>query len=178
MLTSLFPLRLLIYLLQTFVMTEQRVLMVVKLSKQTLFPNGYPGPPPTIPSPEEQALLKEELLRQLEQMTSREHNSDKALGNLVVSSYTSSFSAFISALLLGPMPKKRPIIQASLAPLSSDACNAHLLLFLLDLIVVSLFPELAAKIPSEGGESASLRSRVSSTDDAEVDLQSPGPLTP
>lgn len=78
MLTSLFPLRLLIYLLQTFVMTEQRVLMVVKLSKQTLFPNGYPGPPPTIPSPEEQALLKEELLRQLEQMTSREHNSDKA----------------------------------------------------------------------------------------------------
>lgn len=57
-------------------MTEQRVLMVVKLSKQTLFPNGYPGPPPTIPSPEEQALLKEELLRQLEQMTSREHNSD------------------------------------------------------------------------------------------------------
>lgn len=76
------------------------------------------------------------------------------------------------------MPKKRQTIQASLAPLSSDACNAHLLLFLLDLIVVSLFPELAAKIPCEGGESASLRSRVSSADDAEGDVQGPGPLTP
>jgi len=160
-------------------MTEQRVLMVVKLSKQTLFPNGYPGPPPTIPSPEEQALLKEELIQQLKQMTSREQSIQiKAYGNLAVSSYTSSFSAFISVLMLGPMTKDRQTIQASLAPLSSDACNAHLLLFLLDLIVVSLFPELAAKIPSEGGESASLRSRVSSADDAEVDLPSLGPLTP
>lgn len=53
--------------------------MVVKLPKQTLSPNGYGyhGPHPTISSPEEQALLKEEL-RQLEQMTSCEHNSAEA----------------------------------------------------------------------------------------------------
>ena len=77
MLTSLFSARLLIYSLHSFVLTEQRVLMVVKLSKQTLFPNGYPGPPPTVPSPEEQTLLKEELVQQLEQMTPREYPTQK-----------------------------------------------------------------------------------------------------
>lgn len=54
---------------------------------------------------------------------------------------------------------------------------AHLLLFLLGLIVVSLSPRVSGEVPSEGGDSASLRSRVSSADDAEVNMQSLGPLT-
>ena len=58
--------RLLIHLLQTHVMTEGRVITVVKLSKRTLFPNGYPGPPPVIPSAEEQLVIKEQLIRQIQ----------------------------------------------------------------------------------------------------------------
>ena len=35
-------------------------------------------------------------------------------------------------------------IDGILDPLSSQACNAHLLLFILDLVVVTVFPELGA----------------------------------
>ena len=35
-------------------------------------------------------------------------------------------------------------IDGILDPLSSQACNAHLLLFILDLVVVTIFPELGA----------------------------------
>ncbi|KAH8120247.1 hypothetical protein DFH11DRAFT_1559046 [Phellopilus nigrolimitatus] len=122
--------RLLVYLLQTFIMTEHRVITIVKLSKQTLFPGGYPGPPPVIPTPEEQVLLKEQLVRQIE-----EH-----------------IPSIVSTLVLGPAPAERETIVSALEPLSSEACNAHLVVFLLDLLVLALFPELGAPMPVDDDE--------------------------
>jgi hypothetical protein len=38
------------------------VLNIIRTSKRTLFPNGYPGPPPVDPTPEEQAELRARLV--------------------------------------------------------------------------------------------------------------------
>jgi hypothetical protein len=38
---------------------------IVLQSKKVLFPNGYPGPPPVDPTPEEQVLLREQLEKRL-----------------------------------------------------------------------------------------------------------------
>lgn len=66
------------------------------------------------------------------------------------------------ALLLGPTPDARThTIDGILDPLSSQACNAHLVLFILDLILSTVFPELgvsetvAAMHSAEGGISGS-----------------------
>ena len=58
--------RLLVYMLHAYVMTEDRLVTLVKLTKQTLFPTGYPGPPLVFPTPEEQAAIKEQLIREIE----------------------------------------------------------------------------------------------------------------
>lgn len=38
------------------------VLNIVRIGKRTLFPNGYPAPPPIDPTPEEQAQMLAKLL--------------------------------------------------------------------------------------------------------------------
>jgi hypothetical protein len=38
------------------------ILNLVRLSKRTLFPNGYPGPPPIEPTPDEQAAIRRRLV--------------------------------------------------------------------------------------------------------------------
>ena len=55
-LDKLFP-----YLLQRF-LSPAFILNITRLSKRTLFPNGYPGPPPIDPSPEEQAEIRARLV--------------------------------------------------------------------------------------------------------------------
>lgn len=53
----------------------------------------------------------------------------------------------LSALLLGPDEDTRQrTIRDIVDPLSSPECNVHLLVFLLDAIVLAIFPELG--IPS------------------------------
>ena len=54
-------------MLDKHVLTEKNVLVVLRLCKQTLFPNGYPGPPRIIPSMDEQAALKAELVSEIEE---------------------------------------------------------------------------------------------------------------
>ncbi|KAI8995303.1 hypothetical protein BD414DRAFT_479161 [Trametes punicea] len=45
--------------------------------------------------------------------------------------------------LLGPTPAARAAtVDAALAPLDSQACNAHLALFVLDLVLLTVFPEM------------------------------------
>ncbi|KAI9057167.1 hypothetical protein FKP32DRAFT_1681901 [Trametes sanguinea] len=45
--------------------------------------------------------------------------------------------------LLGPTPAARAAtIDAALAPLDSQACNAHLAVFILDLVLLTVFPEM------------------------------------
>ncbi|KDR85209.1 hypothetical protein GALMADRAFT_53222 [Galerina marginata CBS 339.88] len=76
------------------------VLNTARTAKRTLFPNGYPGPQPPIPSPEEQAEWRAKLVAWRGKGT-------------------------------------------ALDPLSDAQCNLHLVVFLLDRILVGLFPELA-----------------------------------
>jgi hypothetical protein len=61
--TSMTPFldKLLPHLLSDF-LSPALILTITKTAKRTLFPNGYPGPPPIDPSPEEQAELRARLL--------------------------------------------------------------------------------------------------------------------
>ena len=44
---------------------------------------------------------------------------------------------------MGPTPEARmATIDAALAPLDDAACNAHLAVFVLDLVLLTVFPEL------------------------------------
>lgn len=63
--------RLLTFVLLTSVLTEQRIFMTIKLAKSNLFPNGYPGPPPVIPTAEEQIVIREQLVCQVERRIPR-----------------------------------------------------------------------------------------------------------
>ena len=46
---------------------------------------------------------------------------------------------------MGPTPEARmATVDAALAPLDDAACNAHLAVFILDLVVLTIFPEMGA----------------------------------
>jgi len=95
------------------------ILTATKTAKRTLFPNGYPAPTPIDPSPEEQAVLRTRLV------------AWRGKGGIEL----------LLPILLGPDPSRT--LGAALDPLSSAQCNHHLVVFLLDRILVGLFPELA-----------------------------------
>ncbi|TDL28558.1 hypothetical protein BD410DRAFT_834636 [Rickenella mellea] len=130
--------RLLPHLLYSHTLTASRLLDISRISKNTLFPNGYPGPPPIDPTVEEQLLLKEQLVQLLEER----------------------IPAPIAFVILGPaspaspnVMTRRQTILSALAPLSSPQCNAHLVLLLLDLIILTLFPELGvSETAAEAGD--------------------------
>ncbi|KAI0936114.1 hypothetical protein AcV5_004335 [Taiwanofungus camphoratus] len=114
--------RLLPYLLYTHALSAAHLAGAVRAARRALFPEGWPGPPPPDPTPEEQAALREELVQRL----------------------LASVPAPLD-LLLGPTPAARMrTIDAALDPFSSQACNAHLVLFILDLVLLTVFPELGA----------------------------------
>ncbi|CAA7266642.1 unnamed protein product [Cyclocybe aegerita] len=94
------------------------VFNITRTGKRTLFPNGYPGPPPIDPSPEEQAEIRARLL------------AWRGKAGL----------ALVLPLLVGPDPSQT--IAQALEPLSNAQCNRHLIVFLLDRILIGLFPEL------------------------------------
>lgn len=61
---------------------------------------------------------------------------------------TCRWAGWVAVVMLGPKgDAARGTVEDVLAPLSSPACNAHLVLLLLDLLMVTLFPELAAPLP-------------------------------
>lgn len=53
--------KLLPYLIERF-LSPTFILNIARLSKRTLFPNGYPGPQPIEPTPEEQAQIRAQLV--------------------------------------------------------------------------------------------------------------------
>ncbi|OBZ78901.1 PXA domain protein 1 [Grifola frondosa] len=132
LLTALAPFlsRLLPYLLYAHALSPTSLISAVRAARRALFPEGWPAPPPPDPTPEEQVALRAELSRRL----------------------LARFPAPL-APLLGPTPAARAYtIDSALAPLSSQACNAHLALLLLDLVLLTLFPEMGAS--EVGGEGA------------------------
>ncbi|TBU35052.1 PXA domain-containing protein [Dichomitus squalens] len=122
-LASPFLARLLPYLLYTHVLSPATLANTVRSANRALFPEGWPAPPPVDPTPEEQAEMRETLRRRL---------AERVPGAV--------------ALLLGPTPAARlATVDAALAPLDDAACNAHLAVFILDLILLTVFPELGVK---------------------------------
>lgn len=103
--------RLLCYLLYTHVLSAPSLLSVVRLSKRTLFPNGYPGPPPVDPTAEEQVVIREELVKRI--------------------------STQMPALALVGL-------DGVVDPLNDGACNRHLAVFLVDAVLLALFPEMGS----------------------------------
>ncbi|KAL0950905.1 hypothetical protein HGRIS_007664 [Hohenbuehelia grisea] len=115
--------RLLPYMLNAN-LSFQFVTNIVRISKRTLFPNGYPAPAPPDPTAEEQAIMLQRLV------------SWRPKGAL----------AHLIPLLLGPDPS--PVIASALEPLSNTACNVHLIVLILDRIFLALFPELGGALDS------------------------------
>jgi hypothetical protein len=53
--------------LYTSVLTPIQITTLISAAKHSLFPNGYPAQSPPDPTPEEQAVLRSELVRRLGQ---------------------------------------------------------------------------------------------------------------
>ncbi|KAH9049470.1 PXA domain-containing protein [Lactarius hengduanensis] len=124
--------RLLPLLLYTSFLTPVQVTGLVSAAKRALFPNGYPAQSPPDPTPEEQAVLRSELVRRLAQ----------------------TIPAPLVPLLLGPTPSVRELrLSALLDPFDEQACNAHLFMLIFDLLLLALFPEMAVGATDIGGVS-------------------------
>ncbi|KAF8912878.1 PXA domain-containing protein [Gymnopilus junonius] len=109
--------KLLPHMMYTF-LSPTFILNTTRTAKRTLFPNGYPGPSPPIPSPEEQAEWRAKLI------------AWRGRGSI----------ALFLPLILGDNPSYT--LGAALDPISNEHCNLHLVVFLLDRILLALFPEL------------------------------------
>ncbi|KAK0505893.1 PXA domain-containing protein [Armillaria luteobubalina] len=116
--------RLLPYLLNS-TLSPALLLNIVRIGKRTLFPNGYPAPPPVDPTPEEQAESYAKLIA---------WRGRGALSHLI-------------PILLGSDPSVT--LKSAIDPLTSTSCNVHLVMMILDRIVIALFPELAGTGPGE-----------------------------
>ncbi|KAI0662635.1 PXA domain-containing protein [Cubamyces menziesii] len=120
--------RLLPYLLYAHVLCAPTLASIVRAARRALFPEGWPAPPPVDPSPEEQVEMRERLRRRI---------GEAVPGPL--------------APLLGPTPAARTAtVDAALAPLDSQACNAHLVVFVLDLVLLTVFPEMGVSEADSG----------------------------
>ncbi|KAJ7225763.1 PXA domain-containing protein [Mycena pura] len=111
--------RLLPYLL-TQALSPKLLLTTMRNAKRTLFPNGYPAPPPVDPTPEEQAQIRARLL--------------------AYRGKSPWVESHILPLFLGSDSSET--IAVTLDPLTSRECNVHLVVLLLDCIIGRLFPEL------------------------------------
>lgn len=141
-LASPFLARLLPYLLYTHILAPAMLANIVRNARKTLFPEGWPGPPPVDPTPEEQVEMRETLRRRLVERTPGRQSI--YLPHKFKNS-PNDFSGAVAALL-GPTPAARlATVDAALAPLDNAACNAHLAVFILDLVLLTIFPELGVK---------------------------------
>lgn len=110
--------RLLCYVLYTYMLSASSMLSVVRLSKRALFPNGYPGPPPVDPTAEEQVVIREELVKRIAER----------------------LPGLARAVLLGDPAVST--LDGVVDALSDEACNRHLAVFLVDAVLLTLFPEM------------------------------------
>ncbi|KAF9229677.1 hypothetical protein BS17DRAFT_771779 [Gyrodon lividus] len=118
--------KLLSHFLYTRVLSASSILSIVRLSKRALFPNGYPGPPPVDPTPEEQFIIRQQLIKRIAER----------------------LPALASSALLGPSPITS--VDAVVDPLSDRACNTHLAVFLFDALLLTIFPEMGMEGPDPG----------------------------
>jgi hypothetical protein len=106
------------HILLTTLSSPSFLLSSTRALKNALFPNGYPGPPPPEPTPEQVALLRTKLVNSI----CRNKRRRWFLG-----------------------PDSRRIVEEALDPLSDEECNKRLIVLLLDRVLVGLFPELVGE---------------------------------
>jgi hypothetical protein len=153
--TQIYRNRLIPHVIYNSALTPYRLSTIVSQAKKTLFPNGYPGPPPVEPTPSEQLVLREQLeVRLMEIFPCR--SPTRVLLFLTLINYIPAAS---SPFLLGSdLPTSQRTISSVLDPLSFRECNAHLLIFILDVILLRVFPEIGAgngdNVSSDGAEEA------------------------
>ncbi|KAH7912563.1 PXA domain-containing protein [Hygrophoropsis aurantiaca] len=119
--SSAFVNRLLTHMLYTHALSPPSMLTVLRLSKRTLFPNGYPGPPPADPSPEEQFIIRQQLTKRIREC----------------------MPSIAMSLALGPSPSAT--LDAAIDPLSDAACNSHLIVLIIDALLLTIFPEMGVE---------------------------------
>lgn len=109
------------HVLYTRILSASSILFILRLSKHTLFPNGYPGPSPIDPTPEEQTIIRQRLLRRLREQV----------------------PTLVAPVLLGPSPERT--LEEIINPLDDPACNMHLVVFIMDALLLSIFPEMGVE---------------------------------
>ena len=120
-LSRLFP-----HLLYTHAFSAESLLAILQSTRTAMFPGGWPAQSPPDPTPEEQLELRRELTRRLLTLVPAP-----------------------CLPVLGPTPPARvQALDSILDPLSSQECNAHLIVFVLDLVLLTLFPEMGVAPPS------------------------------
>lgn len=112
--------RLLPHLVYSHTLSSDNLVHMVRAAKGALFPGGWPAVPPPDPTLEEQVELQQEANRRL-------------LG-LIPSP--------LRRLLGSTSAAQTRAMDEVLEPLSSQECNTHLIVFILDLVLLTLFPEL------------------------------------
>ncbi|KAG8220111.1 hypothetical protein J3R82DRAFT_1131 [Butyriboletus roseoflavus] len=112
--------KLLCYLLYTYVLSASSMISVVRVSKQTLFPNGYPGPVPVDPTAEEQVAIREQLVQRIAERV----------------------PALARTVLLGDPAVNT--LYGVVDALNDGACNRHLAVFVVDAVLLSVFPEMGS----------------------------------
>lgn len=109
------------YILYKDALSPSRLVEIIRTAKKSLFPNGYPAPPPVDPTPEEQAVIRERVVARIQQVV----------------------PGWLSPLVLGAHPRAREqTINDILDPLSSAECNSHLIMFVIDSVLMTLIPEM------------------------------------
>ena len=99
-------------------------------AKGILFPHGYPLPPPPDPSAEEQAAAREWLLAWRP---------------------TGALNSYIASIVLG---EEYEGWSDALEALGCWECNVHLVVFVLDRVVLELWPELGGDVVLPGPDGA------------------------
>jgi len=156
--------RLLPHLLYTHILSPSRLLHIIRLSTYTLFPNGYPAPPPQIPTLQEQIQIHQELLHRLGDIASQSSlaPSPSSTSSKGGSSSGTGTRGLIGRVLLGPTEKAREeVLESVLDGVGDRRCNMHLVLFILDAIVLRVFPELGIGGVDLGVEVGVVSSEVS-----------------
>lgn len=166
------------------VLSPERLASIIIIAKRTLFPNGYPAAAPPDPTQEEQVAMKEALVERIMGMSSRAWpffvsppfiasciaDTDRILHHpnfnhfvLLLMWNIATHIAFVSTILLGTTPsEQKRTIEELVDPLSNQACNAHLLVCILDAFLLALFPELGGE---EDTSSADTSARSGSPSD-------------
>lgn len=106
------------YVLRHNVLSYDSIMMVVQTSTRALFPDGWPAPAPPDPTPEEQALTRKTLVARLARVV----------------------PGPIKTIVLGP--DEKATIEDAVEPFSSKEANVHLVVFIVDAVLLTLFPEL------------------------------------